>query len=202
MLFQTWKKYESPERWTSYFTQVDEVLRFQSETCLEIGVGNGIVTQALLSNGIHVATLDIDAALKPDRVGSVEQIPFGDVSFDVVLCAEVLEHLPYEVFETCLKEIARVAKKGTVISLPHWGYTLRLIVDVPLMPKIRCARKLPFTSVLPPGGEHCWELGRTDIHMKEVLATMLKYFVVEKEWLAPWTPYHHFFRLVKKGVCP
>lgn len=197
MNFQSWKKYETAERWASYFTQVDEVLRFNPETCLEIGVGNGIVTHALRNNGVKVTTLDFDHALRPDLVGSVEKIPCADGSFDVVVCAEVLEHLPIEKLETCLKELARVSKDGCVISIPHWGRTLRCILDLPALPKIRWVWKLPFKSALPPGGEHFWELGRKGVNTKDVKSAMAKYFKVEKDWLLAWMPYHHFFRLRK-----
>lgn len=122
--YKSWKQYEDPQRWTSYYEQVNEVLALHPETCLEIGVGNGYVTDVLKRTHVHVQTLDIDASLQPDYIGTVEQIPLKDHAVDVVLCAEVLEHLPYDKFESCVKEISRVAKRGAVISLPHWGYTI------------------------------------------------------------------------------
>ena len=199
MAYQDWKKYESPERWTSYFTQVDEVLSFHPGTCLEIGVGNRIVTQALKTHGIALTTLDIDPALQPDTVGSVERIPSPDQSFDVVLCAEVLEHLPFEKFETCLREIARVSKAGAVLSLPHWGYTIRGILDLPII-KWRWVWKLPIARALPAGGEHQWEIGRTGHSAASVRRVIERVFVIEKEWLSPWNPYHHFYRLRKRSA--
>ncbi len=197
MNYQAWNKYESAERWASYFTQVDEVLRLNPQTCLEIGVGNGIVTQALRGNGVQVTTLDLDAALKPDLVGSVEKIPCADGSFDVVVCAEVLEHLPFEKLETCLRELSRVSKVGCIVSIPHWGRTLRLILDLPVLPKIRWTWKLPLRSALAPGGEHFWELGRKGVDGKEVTKMMARHFKVERDWILTWMPYHHFFRLKK-----
>ncbi|MBI5655048.1 class I SAM-dependent methyltransferase [Candidatus Uhrbacteria bacterium] len=197
MNFQSWSKYESAGRWASYFTQVDEVLKFAPQTCLEIGVGNGIVTEALRKNGVKVTTLDPDQTLEPDIVGSVESLPCADRAFDVVLCAEVLEHLPYEKLEGCLKEIARVSKSGAVISIPHWGRNVRLILDLPLL-KVRKVWRMPFfSSVLPPGGEHFWELGRKGVDTKKVRSVMAKNFRIEKDWLSAWMPYHRFFRLRK-----
>lgn len=195
MEFQHWKKYESPERWASYYTQIDEVLAFAPESCLEIGVGNGIIGDVLRRQGIAVTTLDIDPSLEPSIVGSVEQIPLGDRSMDVVLCAEVLEHLPFEKFHACLAEIARVARNGVVISLPHWGYTVRAIVDIPGLPKVRAAGKLPIAIAHPAGGEHFWEIGKKGYPAKRIMGEMKKQFVIEKEWILPWMPYHHFFRL-------
>ena len=47
---------------------------------------------------------------------SVTHLPFGDAEFDVVLCMEVLEHL--EGPSVALRELARVARVGVVLSVP------------------------------------------------------------------------------------
>ena len=49
------------------------------------------------------------------------RLPFGDASFDKVICAEVLEHI--EDFETVLAEIHRVLKPGgtLAVSVPRFG---------------------------------------------------------------------------------
>jgi len=50
-------------------------------------------------------------------VASVADLPFGDDSFDLVLCIEVLEHLPRP--DTALDELARVSRDKVVVSVPH-----------------------------------------------------------------------------------
>ncbi len=196
-LYGSWERYENAERWTSYYHQVDLVKKFAPTTCLEIGVGNGIVSQVIRQLGIELTTLDIDAKLQPSIVGSVTSIPLPDTSVDVVLCAEVLEHLPFDVFETCIAEIARVAKEGAVISLPRWGYTMRLLWSMPFW-KGGWAYKLPFTKPITPGGEHCWEIGRTGYPLARIQAVLKKHFIVERTWLSVWMPYHQFFVLRKR----
>jgi hypothetical protein len=152
MSYASWKRYESEERWTSYYTQINEVLGRSPDSVLEIGVGNGIVSDALKRQGIQVQTLDIDPELKPDFVGSVSQIPLADASVDVALCAEVLEHLPFEEFEGCVQELARVSRNGVVLSLPHWGYTFRGVVDIPGLPMLFVRRgSFRFKSQSPWG---------------------------------------------------
>jgi SAM-dependent methyltransferase len=198
--YASWKRYESAERWTSYYTQVNEVLAFEPERVLEIGVGNGMVSDALKRQGLAVTTLDIDATLQPDLVGSVEAIPVADGAFDVALCAEVLEHLPFEKFETCVRELLRVSRKGVVLSLPHWGYTLRCVADVPLLPPLRWAWKLPTSTVLAQGGVHEWEIGRTGYPPARIRSVIERFATIEKEWLSPWMPYHRFFCLHPKHV--
>ena len=198
MKYASWERYESAERWTSYYHQVDLVYAYKPASCLEVGVGQGMVTHALRSLDIDVQTLDIDPRLEPSIVGSVEAIPLPDASVDVVLCAEVLEHLPFDRFETCIQEIARVAKQGAVISLPHWGYTMRALWSMPLW-KGSFAFKLPFSRTIPPHGVHCWEIGRTGFPPARIRAVLEHFFLIEKEWLSPWMPYHRFYRLKKKG---
>lgn len=198
MQYQTWKRYENPERWTSYQMQIDSLLEFAPSTCLEIGVGNHIVSDALKRLGIKVTTFDVDPTLEPDVVGSVaERLPFDDNAFDVLLCAEVLEHLPFASFTSSLDEIARVSKVGAVISLPHWGYTFRCIADLPGLPKLRHAWKLPFQTQTPKG-EHEWEIGRRDYPLARIVGEMSTRFKIRRHFLSVWMPYHHFFLLEKR----
>lgn len=73
------------------------------------------------------AGVDIDAAavqytreLVPDAEisqHSVDSLPFADGSFDLVLCLEVLEHIPEPA--GALRELARVAGGELVVSVPH-----------------------------------------------------------------------------------
>jgi ubiquinone/menaquinone biosynthesis C-methylase UbiE len=46
----------------------------------------------------------------------IYQLPYDDKSFDLILCLEVLEHLKNP--SSALKEIARVASKHLIVSVP------------------------------------------------------------------------------------
>ena len=48
--------------------------------------------------------------------GSVENLPFKDNSFDLVLCSEVLEHIPD--WKKALSELQRVSRKYIVLTIP------------------------------------------------------------------------------------
>lgn len=48
---------------------------------------------------------------------SIEDLPFEDDSFELVICLEVLEHLPEP--GRALRELARVSAGNLVISVPH-----------------------------------------------------------------------------------
>jgi SAM-dependent methyltransferase len=110
--------YNTKERVCSFWHQVDEVLALGTRTVLEIGPGAGLVTDWLARNDVEVTTLDMDPAVFPDVHGSATELPFGDNAFDTVLCAQVLEHMPFDEVERALGEFSRVARTGVVVSVP------------------------------------------------------------------------------------
>ena len=110
--------YNTKERVCSYWHQVDEVLGLGAHTVLEIGPGAGIVTEWLRRSGAEVTTLDMDPAVGADHHAPATELPFGDDTLDAVLCAQVLEHMPFEEVERALAEFARVARTGVVVSVP------------------------------------------------------------------------------------
>jgi SAM-dependent methyltransferase len=112
------RAYNTKERFSSFWHQIDETLRFEPNVVLEVGPGAGFVTWFLRQSGVQVRTLDIDETVSPDIVSSVTEIPLEADSVDVVLISEVLEHLPFPDVERALAELARVARSGVVISVP------------------------------------------------------------------------------------
>ncbi len=116
---QYWSRaYNTKERFCSFWHQLDEVLELSPASVLEVGPGSGLVSDWLRRAGVETTTIDIDPALGADVMGSVTQMPFEAGSFDVVLCSEVLEHLPWEDAERALRELRRVARSGVVLSVP------------------------------------------------------------------------------------
>ena len=90
---------------------------------LDVGCGDGEITNDL-APGRHVVGLDrSETALQYVTTETVQagcdDIPFPDGHFDLVLCSEVLEHLPPEIYRSALKEMRRVASRNIVISVPY-----------------------------------------------------------------------------------
>jgi SAM-dependent methyltransferase len=85
-----------------------------------VGCGTGHHLADLRQRGFEVAGMDGSEAMLEHarrsnpgielRQGDVEQLPFPDRHFDLVLCVEVLRYLPRP--EGCLREIARVLRPG------------------------------------------------------------------------------------------
>ena len=99
------KKYDSKKRFISYWHQIDEVIKLNPESVLEIGIGNGFISRYLRHAGLKITTIDINKSLKPDLVGSVLDLPFNDNYFDTILCCEVFEHIHYDYFSIALENI-------------------------------------------------------------------------------------------------
>lgn len=189
-------KYEHLDRWISYYRQIQEVLSLRPERLLEIGKGSGLVSTVLKSRGLTVTSLDIDPAVKPDVVGSVLALPFEDKAFDATLCAEVLEHLPFDEFPKALGEIRRVTRRAVVLSLPNWGWTFWLGFKLPLLPRINVFWKLTGLAAHPPGGEHFWEIGKRGYPLRKIRAAIeATGFKIRKTYLKADSPYHRFFLL-------
>ncbi len=110
---------------------VSEIAALSPRTFLDAGCGEGFVARRVLREipGIALTGCDVsDTALavaarsNPDGrfvSGSVVSLPFADKSFDIVGCFEVLEHLPGDLPRQALAEMARVARRSVVLSVPH-----------------------------------------------------------------------------------
>ncbi len=191
------KGYDTKERFISYWYQINEVLKTEPKNVLEIGVGNKTVSNYLKDQGIEVKTVDIDPYLEPDYVCSVTELSkyLEENSFDTILCAEVLEHIPFKHFEAALTEMQKVAKKYVIISLPHFGIKFRLGVKIPLFNERIFLLKLPYHKVHEFDGEHHWEVGKEGYPLKLILSSMSKLFVINRCYLISENLYHVVFIL-------
>lgn len=49
---------------------------------------------------------------------SAEALPFPSRSFDVVVCSDLMEHLPTHLRSACVRELTRVARNAVIIGFP------------------------------------------------------------------------------------
>ena len=183
----------------SYAHQIDSVLSFEPRSVLEVGKGPGMVCAALRAMEVDVTTVDIQPDLHPDILASVTDLPLKDGSVDVVLCCQVLEHLPFEQFDIAIAELARVANKGVVVSLPditpHYEIRLRL-------PRLHCSWTGTRRVRLRDGHRkatwandgHYWEIGFPETPLKRIeKAIRSTGSCVLRTWRVPEMPGHRFF---------
>lgn len=92
-------------------------------TILDVGCGDGEITNDLRPGALVVGCDRSQAALGhvrvPRVIASSDALPFCDAAFDLVLCSEVLEHLPEAVYRRTLRELARVCGQFVLISVPY-----------------------------------------------------------------------------------
>lgn len=110
---------------------VSEVVALSPQTFLDAGCGEGFVARRIIDAAPGIAltgcdvsdgALEIAARANPEArfvAGSVVALPFPDRSFDIVGCFEVLEHLPDDLPRQALSELARVARRAVVLSVPQ-----------------------------------------------------------------------------------
>lgn len=194
------KNYDNKGRFNSYWHQIEEILKSEGKTILEIGIGNSFIRDYLKKRNLNIITIDIDLNLKPDIVGSVLFLPIVNNSFETVVCYQVLEHLPFENIPIAISELSRVAKKYVIISLPNRMKLFRL--DIAIYPLFQKSINLTIPYLIPPkhkyDGEHYWEIGKRGTLIKNIKALFSKHYLeLVKEFRVPEKPLHHFFILKK-----
>jgi glycosyltransferase involved in cell wall biosynthesis len=91
---------------------------------LDIGGRDGHISALLTSQFESVTCLDLEKPnVSNEKVvavkGDVTKLDYPDNHFDVVLCAEVLEHIPPDLLARACSEITRVAKHAVVVGVPY-----------------------------------------------------------------------------------
>jgi len=186
--------YSFEDRFVSYFWQLKTILDTSPIDVLEVGVGDKVLGSFIDNNtGIKYQSIDIAQDLEPDILGSVTSIPLKSNSYDLVCAFEVLEHLPFEQFELAFAEMARVAKKRVVISLPHFGPNISFSLKLPLFPLFRFSYKFSVPKKHVWNGQHYWELGKKHYPVRRVRKIIEKYGNVLSDFVPFNSQYHHFF---------
>lgn len=190
----------SPLRIESITQQVREICYSGCTKILEIGVGRGLLKHFLQPfRNICFVSVDIDENLHPDYVASVTDLPFENKQFELTVCSQVLEHLPFDQFIVALREIRRVTERKVILSLPdirkHSGIALRI-------PGIKDWVKWEFNldqaslGYKSFDGQHYWEIGYKDTTGKMIIRKIRQAgFKIERQYRLDKHRWHCFFIL-------
>jgi SAM-dependent methyltransferase len=149
-------------------------------SCLDVGCSSGLMTALWTPLFRHSFGLDYDAIalaaipaplqstigfLRGDAMG----LPLPDASVDVVVCAQVYEHVPDDV--RLFAEIWRVLRPGGIVffSGPNWLFPIEPHYFLPFlhwMPRGMADRYLQRTGC----GEHYYERSRSWWGLRRLLA--------------------------------
>ena len=189
--------YVHMDRWSSYYYQLIEIFACKPVSVLEVGVGDGVVGERIRAGGVSYTSVDIAEDVHSDITASVTSIPVEDMSYDTVCAFEILEHLPFDKFDIALAELARISKCNVLLSLPHFGPSLRLEFKIPFLPRVRLAWKVPVPKKHVFNGQHYWEIGKRGYSIRRIRHAIEKHFSIKKEFVPFENQYHHFFVLEK-----
>ncbi len=148
-------------------------------TCLDVGCSSGTITNALADLFVRTIGVDYDAVALQHAVGSGERpprflcsdamrLPLPNHSMDVILCAQVYEHVPDDRY--LVAELARVLKPGGVIffSGPNKLFPVELhynLIGVQWLPARLADRYMQLTGC----GNHYYERSRTMWSLRRLL---------------------------------
>lgn len=136
---------------------------------LDVGCGMGYLTRILRKDykmciGIDTDEVGLRANLRAGVgcmiKGEAHQLAIVDNSIDLVLCSEVLEHLPEPRDAQALAELVRVTRPGG-----------RILITVPALEGLRATTRLRnLGHDDPSGGEYHYRPGYTFERLREMVA--------------------------------
>jgi hypothetical protein len=195
----SFRNYSSERRFISYYHQVNNVMRFVEQngakTILIAGKGDGIVEKILqtysdlLGLNLTITTFDFAEDLQPDIIGDlIELEKIITKKFDIILCCQVLEHIPLKESLDILSQMKRVSS-FVIISVPYKAFTIRGTLKIPLLKEFEFCLKIPIWDNKSGmvDSRHYWEIGYS-ISLKGFIAalksigyTIVSSYVIKKD---------------------
>ena len=176
-----WHDYYSEKRIVHQWMQVHLLDGLPVTRVLEIGPYFGIVTAMLENAGYRTTTLDVEETQRAGLASQASGVLRGDVrtlgpdmvsgnDYDVILCCETLEHIPYDQVAGVLDRLAATGIRYLVLSVPYMGsqLTFQLYVNREVARKYTSLKKfMGFKKFSEPDDEtswepHKWEIGYRD----------------------------------------
>lgn len=108
--------------WYRYFAIIKAVLTLKPSTILELGVGDGLLKNSLEPLIQSYKVLDINPRLNPDFLSDVRKF-IADLkeSTDLIIAADIFEHLPFNDLDGAIGNVFRYLKPGgsALVAIPH-----------------------------------------------------------------------------------
>lgn len=177
------------ENWYRYYFIIKEVIALRPKNILEIGVGNEIVKNCLAKFIRDYKIMDINSKLNPDILSDLREFhPELKEKFDCIICADVLEHMPFNDLEKNLRNIHTylIPEGRALITIPHRSVQFMFISS--FSPNKPFIFSFPSGFCFTPRGfysrfikkeiwkdsTHCWEIGDGIIKKGDVECAIMK----------------------------
>lgn len=177
--------------------QIHEIHKLAPQNIIEVGIGNGFVSSFLRRAGYKIRTADINPSLAPDICAPICELPelLRGERFDLVVCCEVLEHMPFDEFESNLDHL-RFLGDRLFMTLPNYRPTIGFtgFLRLPKMTPRLMDLSIDLFRHKRLDREHFWEVGSDRSTSKKEIIKLLKarYKNVMLKRLA-LNPYHFAF---------
>lgn len=195
----TTKRYLSKERWFSYWYQINEIFKLRPKSILELGPGNGVVTDLVKKMGIAIKTFDNDPENHPDYLGDISRLKKYSVSkSDLIIACQIFEHISYHDFLNNIEALREYSNQYALISLPYTKKgTIKISISLilePLIQKLSWIKILTYRpAVWKYNGIHHWEIGARGLTLKNVLTAITQRgWNILRHYPLRENPYHYF----------
>lgn len=172
--------------WTRHYHLLKDLAASERGDVLEVGTGDGVLRRCAAPFVRSYTVLDINPRLAPDIVADLrEPQPALHGRYDATVAAEVLEHLPFEVFGRCLDTLAATLRLGgrLYLTLPH--RKSHWLVVTPRQRLVALRVPVGLTSLAEAyhrfvrrriwiDPHHCWEIGDGRIRRRDIAAALAK----------------------------
>ena len=116
------EKYRNSESEKARIADLFRIMPRGRASILEIGARDGYLSRPLAEHFQEVTALDLEKpTFEFPRIttvaGDATNLQFPDESFDCVLCAEVLEHIP--ALQQACRELSRVVRHELIVGVPY-----------------------------------------------------------------------------------
>lgn len=119
-----YRESDSEQKRTEDLVRLIRVIPNKRQSALDIGARDGHFSKLLTEFYEDVTALDLEKpSISHNNIhceqGDITSLDFSDNSFDLVFCAEVLEHIPSLLLEKACSELSRVSREFLIIGVPY-----------------------------------------------------------------------------------
>ncbi|PKL87588.1 MAG: hypothetical protein CVV23_14650 [Ignavibacteriae bacterium HGW-Ignavibacteriae-2] len=130
-----WDEAKLSDKLISKIEKIVSIIPNDVKTILDVGCGDGVISNALNGQFKVTATdrsFNSLKYVKTDKFqSSADRISAHDNSYDLVFSSEMIEHLPDEIFYNAMEEFRRVSSKYILLTFPNNENIEKNLVECP-----------------------------------------------------------------------